>query len=61
MLLFMNKSHALQSYIGDYYMFSKLSILLFVFPFLTSRNVLYLSCPRLRLSLHTQKIGWSYK
>merc|ERR1719150_1089948 len=34
------------------YMFSKLSILLFVFPFLTSRNVLYLSVPDLRTSLN---------
>ena len=33
------------------YMFSKLSILLFVLPFLTSRNVLYLSVPDLSTSL----------
>lgn len=34
------------------YMFSKLSILLLVFPFLTSLSVLYLSCPCRRFSLN---------
>ena len=37
------------------YMFSKLSILLFVFPFLTSRSVLYLSVPDLSTSLEQEE------
>ena len=42
---------AARTWVISVYMFSKLSILLFVLPFLTSRNVLYLSVPDLSTSL----------
>ena len=42
------------------YMFSKLSILLFVLPFLTSLNVLYLSVPDLSTSLGKKRPSVSH-
>ena len=48
---FFTRMRAARTWVISVYMFSKLSILLFVFPFLTSRNVLYLSVPDLSTSL----------
>ena len=48
---FFTRMQADGTWVISVYMFSKLSILLFVLPFLTSRNVLYLSVPDLSTSL----------